>query len=46
MEASRRFKYLHGGFCTLILDKAKPFVRRGRKAVGLFKEEDDRSAEG
>jgi hypothetical protein len=27
-------------------DKAKPFVRRGRKAAGLCKEEDGRAAEG
>ncbi len=27
-------------------DKAKPFVRRGRKAAGLFREKDGRAAEG
>jgi len=27
-------------------EKANPFVRRGRKAAGLFREEDGRAAEG
>jgi hypothetical protein len=34
--APRRFEYLPGGF-LLVLEKAKPFVRRGRKAAGLIK---------
>ena len=34
---SKSFGHLFGGFCTLILDKAKPSVKRGRKAAGLIK---------